>query len=412
MAKINPFKSALAQLDKAAQLMQLNPEIHTLLKQPQREIHVSIPVRMDDGSTKVFSGFRVQYNNARGPFKGGIRFHPDTEINEVKALSFWMTFKCATVGIPMGGGKGGVTVDASSLSKGELERLSRGYVRALKNDLGPTKDIPAPDVYTTPQIMAWMLDEYIQLKGEYLPGMITGKPISVGGSAGRGFSTAQGGVYVTLELAKKLKLGKNPSVIIQGFGNAGSYMAKILHKLGYKIIAVSDSKGGIYNPKGLDPIKVEKFKKESRSVQNYPDAKNVTNKQILELACDILIPAALENVITDENAGKIKAKAIVELANGPTTPEADAKLFKKGIAVCPDILSNAGGVTVSYFEGVQNAYNYYWTEAEVLEKLKRIMIENFDLVWENSVKYQCDLRTAAYILAAGRISEAMQLRGF
>jgi len=411
--KINPYKSALAQLKKAAELMDLDPEVYARLQKPKKEIHVSIPVRMDDGSLKVFEGYRVQYDNTRGPNKGGIRFHQDTDINEVKALAFWMTFKCATVGIPMGGGKGGVTVNPKKLSQAELERLSRGFIRALAQDLGPNKDVPAPDVYTNPQTMAWMMDEYCTIKGEYLPGVITGKPLAVGGSAGRGYSTAQGGVYVTLELAKKLKLKKGASVVIQGYGNAGSYMAKILHQKGYKIIAVSDSKGGILNTKGLDPVKVEKFKQKTGSVVDYPEAtKNITNKQILELKCDILVPAALENVITKENAGRIKAKAIVELANGPTTPEADEKLAKKKIHVVPDILANAGGVTVSYFEGVQNTYNYYWSEKEVLQKLEKIMVENFNKIWKLHQQYNCDLRTAAYILAAGRIAEAMKLRGF
>ncbi len=413
MAKINPFKSALTQLDKAAKIMDLDPDIHERLKKPKREIHVSVPVRMDDGSVKVFEGYRVQYDNTRGPNKGGIRFHPDTDINEVKALAFWMTFKCATVGIPMGGGKGGVTVDPHNLSETELEKLSRGFIRALKDDVGPTKDIPAPDVYTNPQIMAWMMDEYCQIKGEYIPGVITGKPLEIGGSQARGYSTAQGGVYTTLELAKKLKLKKGASVVIQGYGNAGSYMAKILHKKGYKIIAVSDSKGGILNEKGLDPVAVEKHKEKTRSVVDFDGAtKNITNNQILELKCDILVPSALENVITDKNAGRIKAKAIVELANGPTTPEADEKLFKKGIAVIPDILANAGGVTVSYLEGVQNMYNFYWSEKEILEKLEKIMVDNFNEVWKLSQKHECDLRTAAYVLATGRIAEAMKLRGF
>ncbi|MFH0818455.1 MAG: Glu/Leu/Phe/Val dehydrogenase [Patescibacteria group bacterium] len=413
MAKINPFKNALAQLKKAADLMDLDPEVYARLQKPKKEIHVSIPVRMDDGSLKVYEGYRVQYDNTRGPNKGGIRFHPDTDINEVKALSFWMTFKCATVGIPMGGGKGGVTVNPKELSQTELERLSRGFIRALSRDLGPAIDVPAPDVYTTPQIMTWMMDEYFMLNnGEYAPAIITGKPLAVGGSEGRGYSTAQGGVYVTLELAKKMKLKKGSSVVIQGFGNAGSYMAKILHKKGYKIIAVSDSKGGILDPKGLDPVKVEEHKKKNGSVQDYAGSKNITNKQILEVKCDILIPAALENVITKENAGKVKARAVVELANGPTTPEADEIFAKKKILLAPDILANAGGVTVSYFEGVQNTYNYYWSEAEVLAKLEPIMVNNFNAIWKLHEKYNCDLRTAAYILATGRIADAMKLRGF
>ncbi|MFA6027343.1 MAG: Glu/Leu/Phe/Val dehydrogenase [Patescibacteria group bacterium] len=412
MAKINPYKSALAQLDKAAKLMNLDPEVHERLKRPKREIHISIPVCMDNGSLKVFEGYRVQYDNTRGPFKGGIRFHPQTEINEVKALSFWMTFKCAAVGIPMGGSKGGVTVNHRELSEGELERLSRGFIQALAKDIGPTIDIPAPDVYTNPKIMAWMMDEYCKIKGEYLPGVITGKPVEIGGSQGRGYATAQGGAYIVFELAKKMGLKKGAKVVIQGFGNAGSYMVSILAKAGYNIIAVSDSKGGIFSDKGLDPKKVLAHKKKTGSVMDFEGSKNITNKQIFSIPCDILIPAALENVLTKENAGKVKAKAIVELANGPTTPEADEKFNKKGILLVPDILSNAGGVTVSYFEGVQNAYNYYWTEEEVLAKLKPIMVNNFNEIWQAHEKYNTDIRTAAYIVAAGRIAAAQKARRF
>ncbi|HBY74269.1 MAG TPA: glutamate dehydrogenase [Candidatus Kerfeldbacteria bacterium] len=411
MAKVNPFKSAQQQLDKAAKLMGLDSTVHARLKMPKREIHFSVPVRMDDGSVKIFEAYRVQYDNSRGPNKGGIRFHPDTDISEVKALAFWMTFKCATVGIPLGGGKGGVTVNPKALSLRELERLSRGFIRGLRNDIGPDIDIPAPDVYTTPQIMAWMMDEYNTLHSGHKPGVITGKPLAIGGSAGRGYSTAQGGVYVTLELAKRMKLQKGASVVIQGFGNAGSYMAKILTKKGYKIVGLSDSRGGIVNPKGLDPVAVGKHKTKTGAVQNFPGAKNVTNSQILTTPCDILVPAALENQILKENAGKLKCRAIVELANGPTTPEADEKLFKKGIIVVPDILANAGGVTVSYFEQVQNAYNYYWSEKEVLEKLEPIMVDSFNAVWAAKEKYGCDMRTAAYIHAAKRIEEAMLAKG-
>ncbi len=411
MAKVNPFKSAQQQLDKAAALMGLDSTVHARLKMPKREIHFSVPVRMDDGNVRVFEAYRVQYDNSRGPNKGGIRFHPDTDINEVKALAFWMTFKCATVGIPLGGGKGGVTVDSKKLSERELERLARGFIRGLRNDIGPDIDVPAPDVYTNPKIMAWMLDEYNTLHSGHMPGVITGKPLAVGGSEGRGYSTAQGGVYVTLELAKKMKLKKGATVVIQGFGNAGSYMAKILTKKGYKIVGLSDSRGGIVNPKGLDPVEVEKHKTKTGSVQNFPGAKNVTNAQILTTPCDILVPAALENQILAENAGKLKCRAVVELANGPTTPEADEKLFKKGIIIVPDILANAGGVTVSYFEQVQNAYNYYWSEKEVLAKLEPIMVDSFNAVWAAKEKYGCDMRTGAYIHAAKRIEQAMLAKG-
>lgn len=411
MPKVNPFKSAQQQLDKAAKLMGLDATVHERLKRPKREIHFSVPVRLDDGSVKVFEAYRVQYDNSRGPNKGGIRFHPATDINEVKALAFWMTFKCATVGIPLGGGKGGVTVDAKKLSERELERLSRGFIRGLRDDIGPDKDVPAPDVYTNPKIMTWMMDEYNTLHGRNVPGVITGKPLAVGGSEGRGFSTAQGGVYVMLELAKKMKLKSGATVVIQGFGNAGSYMAKILQKKGYKIVGVSDSRGGIVNAKGLDPVAVEKHKQQTGSVLDFAEAKNVTNAQILTTPCDILVPAALENVILKENAGKLRCRAVVELANGPTTPEADEKLFKRGIVVVPDILANAGGVTVSYFEQVQNAYGYYWSEKEVLAKLEPIMIDSFDAVWAAKEKYNCDMRTGAYIHAARRIEQAMLAKG-
>lgn len=412
MAKVNPHKSGLKQLAKAAALMNLHPGVHARLQVPKFEMQFGIPVRMDDGSLQVFQGYRVQYDNSRGPNKGGIRFHPAVNIDEVRALAFWMTVKCSVVGIPLGGGKGGVIVDPKKLSTGELERLSRGFMRAVAHNVGPDRDVPAPDVYTTPQIMAWMMDEYETIRGEHGPGVITGKPLSVGGSEGRGYSTAQGGVYVTLELAKQLKLKKGSTVVIQGYGNAGAYMAKILHKQGYKIIAVSDSKGGIVNPAGLDPAKVEQHKTKAGSVMDYEGAKNISNQQILTLACDILVPAALENVITTENAGRIKAKAVVELANGPTTPEADEKLYKKGIVVVPDVLANAGGVTVSYFEQVQNAYNYYWTEKEVLAKLEPLMVGSFNTVWKTKQQYTCDMRTAAYIVAVQRIADAMIARGF
>lgn len=391
--------------------MQLDSEVEMRLSQPKRELWVHFPVRMDDGTLKIYEGYRVQYDDSRGPTKGGIRFHPQTDISEVKALAFWMTMKCAVVGIPYGGGKGGVTVDPKKLSKKELERLSRAYIQSIYKLVGPDQDIPAPDVYTTPEIMAWMVDEYSKLSGKYSPGMITGKPLSVGGSEGRGFSTAQGGVYVALELAKKLKMRKGATVVIQGFGNAGSYMAKILKKQGFKIIGVSDSRTGIANEAGLDPDKVEAHKASTGSVKDFPGAKNISNEKLLTLKCDLLIPAALENQIMKENAGRIKAGAILELANGPTTPEADEKLWKRGIHVVPDILANAGGVTVSYFEWVQNLMNYYWTEKEVLQKLEPIMKKSFEDMWRIHEQYKCDLRTAAYILALGRVAESMKARG-
>lgn len=409
---INPFESAQKQVRKAASLISLEPNLLAQILEPKRIIEVRIPVRMDDGTIKVFQGFRSQHNDAIGPCKGGIRYHWNVTREEVKALSLWMTMKCSTVGIPLGGGKGGIIVDPKELSMGELERLSRGYIRALYKYLGPTQDVPAPDVYTTPQIMAWMLDEYEILTGQKLPGMITGKPLSVGGSQGRGFSTAQGGVYCVEELVKKMNLGSSPTVAVQGFGNAGSFMAKILHKQGFKIVAVSDSKGGVMNTTGLDPAEVEAHKEKTGSVTGFAGADAISNEDILFVGVDILVPAALENVITQENSDKVKAKAVVELANGPTTPEADDILHKKGIVVVPDILANAGGVTVSYFEQVQNANIFYWSEEEVLTKLEKIMREAFDAVWSNSQKYTVDMRTGAYTVAIGRVAEAMRQRGY
>lgn len=411
MAKINPFASALRQLDQAAKLIDLDKDVHERLMMPRRELHVSVPVKMDDGSTKVFEGYRVQYDDSRGPTKGGLRFHPDTDIDEVKALAFWMTFKCATVGIPYGGAKGGITVNPKELSEGELERLSRSFIRQLGDFIGPEKDIPAPDVYTNPQIMGWMMDEFSQMHLKNCPGVITGKPLEIGGSEGRGYATAQGGVYCTVNLAEKMGLPAGTTVAIQGYGNAGSFMAKILAEKGYKIIAVSDSKGGILNKGGLDPAAVAKHKQETGSVTGFAGTEAITNEELLEMECDILVPAALENVIVKENAGNIKAKAVLELANGPTTPEADAIMVDNGIIVVPDILTNAGGVTVSYFEWVQNLANYYWTEEEVLARLKPIMDKSFQLTWANKEKYGCDMRTAAYVLATERIAAAIKARG-
>jgi glutamate dehydrogenase len=422
----NPFENALEQLHKAALFLELPKNILKKLEKPNFVHKFEVEIKMDNGKKKKFKAFRSQYNNARGPYKGGIRYHPGVTEAEVKALSFWMAVKCSTVGIPLGGGKGGIIVNPKELSAGELERLSRGYIKKLYKHLGPVQDIPAPDVYTTPQIMAWMLDEYEKNVGYHAPGMITGKPLSLGGSAGRGTATAQGGVYVLLEALKKLN--KKPSettVAVQGFGNAGSHMAKILYKEGFKIVALSDSQGGVYNEEGIDPHKAEELKKAGgmlgcycvgtvcslEQVKKDGPCRAINNQEILELEVDVLVPAALENQITKDNAGKVKAKIVAELANGPTTPEADEILFKKGILLIPDILTNAGGVTVSYFEQVQNASNYYWSESEVFEKLKKIMVDAFNKVWETKEKHKVDMRTGAFILAIARIAEAMEARG-
>ena len=401
-----PFDNAMKQLDKAAGVMNLDKAVHAILQKPERIIEMAIPVKMDNGETKVFTGYRSQFNNALGPYKGGIRYHWNVTKEEVMALSFWMMIKCATVNIPMGGGKGGVIVNPKELSEGELERLSRGYVQKLWRNIGSDKDVPAPDVYTTPQIMGWMRNEYEKLVGHDDPGVITGKTIEDGGSEVRGYSTAQGGVYCTDELAKKLNLEPaNTTVAIQGFGNAGSFMAKILHKMGYKIVAVSDSRGAIHNPEGLDPEAVSAHKIETRSVQGFAGSTDISNEEILELDVDILVPAALENVITKDNAANIKAKAIVELANGPTTPEADEILNEKGVVVVPDVLANAGGVTVSYFEWDQNVKGEHWSEPDVLKKLETIMRTAFTEVWETKEKYSVDMRTAAFVKAIERVAE-------
>lgn len=407
-----PFANAMAQLSAAAKVMQLDEPVLKALQKPQRVLEVSIPVKMDDGSTNVFSGYRVQYNDARGPFKGGIRYHWDTNLNEVKALSFWMAMKCAVVGIPYGGGKGGITVTPKDLSAGELERLSRGWVQAMFQYIGPWKDVPAPDVYTTPQIMSWMVDEYSKLAGQWTPAAFTGKPTEIGGSEGRMFSTSQGGFYVLEELAKKMNfVPRRTTVAIQGFGNVGAFAAEIFQKAGYVVVAVSDSRGGVVNMKGLDVAALWKHKEATGSVAGMSNTKPIDNKKILELPVHVLVPSALESVITEKNAGRISAKAILELANGPTTPEADIKLFKKGIPVVPDILANAGGVTGSYFEWVQNLNGDRWSEKDVLAKLKPIMVRSFDEVWNKAEKYNVNLRTGAYILAIDRIAKAMKLRG-
>jgi len=409
------FEMAQAQLDKAANIINLEPSVHAILRVPMREFHVSVPVKMDDGQTKVFPGFRIQYNNARGPFKGGIRFHSEETIDVVKALAAWMTWKCAVVDIPLGGGKGGVICNPKEMSDGELERLSRGYIDTIWEFIGPDRDIPAPDVYTTPQIMGWMVDEFSKLKGYCsFPGVITGKPLGLGGSVGRDDATARGGIYTVIEAAKHLKLDlSKATVAIQGYGNAGSNAATLMRDLfNSKIVAVSDSKGGIYNQQGLDPHKVLQYKTETGSVINFPQAKSISNSELLELDVDILFPAGLETVITAENAPRIKAKISAELANGPTTPEADDILYQKGTFIIPDILCNAGGVTVSYFEWVQNSARYYWDENEVHQQLNKHMTKAFQAVLAESLKRKVNMRVAAYVVAVARVAEAMKLRGW
>ncbi len=412
--ELNPFKIAQAQLDESAKILGLDPATHALLREPMREFHVIIPVRMDDGSVKVFKGFRVQYNDARGPTKGGLRFHPDETIDTVRALAAWMTWKTAVVDIPLGGGKGGVICNPKELSMGELERLSRGYIRAIGHYIGTEIDVPAPDVYTTPQIMAWMMDEYSKMVGYNAPGVITGKPIPLGGSAGRGDATAKGGMYTIREAAKILDMElEGATVAIQGYGNAGQFAHQLIADMfGCQVVAVSDSKGGIYNADGLEFEAVVAHKNSTRSVIDFAGTQDVSNEELLELDVDILIPAALENQIGGWNAANIKAKIVAELANGPTTPEADEILHKNGVYVIPDFLCNAGGVTVSYFEQVQNAYDYYWEADEVYERLDKKMTAAFHAVHNAAQRYKVHNRLGAYAVAVARVAEAAKLRGW
>ncbi len=414
MSGFNPFAIAQEQVDRCAEILDLDPGVHQMLRVPMREFRVSLPVRMDDGSVRVFRGFRVQYNDARGPTKGGIRFHPDETVDTVRALAAWMTWKCALVDIPLGGGKGGVICNPKEMSDGELERVSRAYIRALGSYIGPETDVPAPDVYTNPQVMAWMMDEYSKMAGRNQFGVITGKPLPVGGSAGRGDATARGGWFVIREAAERcaIDLGQ-ATVAVQGYGNAGRFAADFAESLyGSKVVAVSDSKGGIVNMNGLDPTAVAEHKVQTGSVVGYDGADAISNEDLLELDVDVLVPAALENVITDQNAGRVQAAIVAELANGPTTPEADRVLHENGVHVLPDFLCNAGGVTVSYFEMVQNFYMYCWTEEEVHRRLDRKMTTAYHAVLSAAEAHQINMREAAYVVAVRRVVEAMRLRGW
>lgn len=411
---LNPFAIAQAQLDGAAKVLQLDPDMHAFLRQPMREYHFTIPVKMNDGHTEVFQGFRVQYNDARGPAKGGIRFHPNETIDTVRALSAWMTWKTAVSDIPLGGGKGGVICNPREMQPDELERLSRGYMRAMAYNVGLTKDSPAPDVHTNPQIMAWMLDEYEVIRGRREPGVITGKPLPLGGSAGRGPATAMGGMFTIREAAKLQGLSlEGATCAIQGYGNVGSFAHKLAHDLfGMKVIAVSDEFGGIYNEHGLDPADVNAQLRQTGKVIGCPNTEYIDNKDLLELPVDILIPAAIENQLTGQNAAQIKAKIVAELANGPTTPDADAILNDKGIYIIPDFLCNAGGVIVSYFEMVQNTYLFYWDEAMVNTRLDQKITTAFLAVHEMAQAKKVDNRTAAYLVAVNRVAEAVRWRGW
>jgi glutamate dehydrogenase (NAD(P)+) len=411
---LNPFAIAQAQLDEAAAILQLDPDMHAFLREPMREFHFSIPVRMDDDSTKTFRGYRVQYNDARGPAKGGIRFHPDETIDTIRALSAWMTWKTAVLDLPLGGGKGGIICNPRELSRGELERLSRGYMRAIARYVGVTQDVPAPDVNTNPQIMAWMLDEYELISGHREPGVITGKPLELGGSQGRGPATALGGLITIRETAKLKGLElKGMTCAIQGYGNVGSNAHQLAHDLfGLKVVAISDEFGGIYNSNGLDPALTLPYSRRHGSLKAFPDSAVITNNDLLELDVDILIPAAIENQLTSLNADRIKATIVAELANGPTTPEADNILNAKGCYIIPDFLCNAGGVTVSYFEMVQNSYQFYWDEALVQERLDQKMTMAFHAVHNMAKSKNVDNRVAAYLVAVDRVAQAVRLRGW
>jgi len=409
---INAWQVAQQQFDLAADRLDLDPGLRRVLREPRREFTVHFPVHMDDGTVQVFTGYRVQHNLGRGPAKGGIRYHQDVTLDEVKALAMWMTWKCAVVGIPYGGGKGGVIVDPKKLSSKELEALTRRFTTEISVLIGPERDIPAPDVNTNAQVMAWMMDTYSMHQGYTVPGVVTGKPISLGGSEGRNEATARGTVFTIVEAARHLGIDLGGAkVVVQGFGNAGAIAARLMRLEGSTVIAVSDSTGGIHNPAGLDIDRVIAWKAEHGTVQGFPGATNVTNAEILELECDVLIPAALENQITAANANAIKAKIIGEAANGPTTPEADEILAQRGIFLIPDILCNAGGVTVSYFEWVQDLNRDHWSEDVVNAKLREIMVRSFNETLAMSQREQVHMRTAAYLVAVKRVADATALRG-
>jgi glutamate dehydrogenase (NAD(P)+) len=411
-AQLNAWDVAQRQFDLAADRLNLDPGLRRVLREPRRELTVHFPVKMDDGTVQVFTGYRVQHNLGRGPAKGGIRYHQDVSLDEVKALAMWMTWKCAVVGIPYGGGKGGVIVDPKKLSKKELEALSRRFFTEIEVLIGPERDIPAPDVNTNAQVMSWFMDTYSMHVGYTVPGVVTGKPISLGGSEGRNEATARGCVYTVVEAARHLGLELHDArVAVQGFGNAGSIAAHLMAHEGATIVAVSDSMGGIRNLDGLNVDRVIAWKGEHGTVRGFPGAEEVTNAEVLETECEVLIPAALENQITPQNAGRIKAKIVAEAANGPTTPEADDILFANGIFLIPDILCNAGGVTVSYFEWVQDLNRDHWAEAEVNEKLKSIMVRAFGEVLNQATRNGVNMRMGAYLNAVQRVADATAMRG-
>jgi len=406
------FGAMLQEFDGAARILKLEPGIWKILTQPKRQIIVSCPVQMDSGEIEVFTGYRVQYNITLGPAKGGIRYHPDVSLDEVTALAAWMTWKCAVAHIPFGGGKGGVACDPTRMSRRELEALTRRYIAEIIEAIGPEKDVPAPDVNTDAQVMAWVMDTYSMHVGHTSTAVVTGKPIELGGSLGRREATGRGVMIVTREAARHLGFDINgATVAVQGFGNVGSVSADLLARAGARIVAVSDWKGGVQNPKGLNITKMLEYAKEHKTIDGFPGGEPITNEELFSLEVDVLIPAALENQITVENAGQIRAKILTEGANGPTTPDAHKILHERGVFVIPDILANSGGVTVSYFEWVQDRYGYFWEEEEVKTKLEKKMVEAFDDVLQTSLKYKVDLRTAAYIVAINRVGTVTRMRG-
>jgi glutamate dehydrogenase (NAD(P)+) len=409
---INPYRMAVQQFELAANKLNLSEDMQEILRQPKRELAVNFPVRLDNGRIKTFTGYRVQHNVNRGPAKGGIRYSPDVTLDEVRALAMWMTWKCAVVGIPFGGAKGGVICDPKTMTPAELERMTRRYATEISIVIGPHSDIPAPDVNTNPQVMAWIMDTYSMHEGFSIPAVVTGKPLSIGGSEGRNDATATGVLFVTRQAAKQIGMPlRGARVSIQGYGNAGSVAARLFHNEGCKVVAVSDTHGGIYNEAGLDPSAVLRHKQERGTVIGFPRAQHVRMQDVLEIPCDIVIPAAIEGVITKENAGRVQARIVAEAANGPTTPEADAILFEKGCIVIPDILANAGGVTVSYFEWVQDLQSFFWGVEEITQRLEVIMNRAFAAVAEKATSYHCDMRLAANMLAISRVAEATQIRG-
>ncbi|HEX8458264.1 MAG TPA: Glu/Leu/Phe/Val dehydrogenase [Pyrinomonadaceae bacterium] len=408
----NPFESMMSRFDRAAKLLDLNPDLYAVMRVPNRELKVYIPVRMDSGRIQVFEGFRVQHNFARGPAKGGIRYAPDVTIEEVRALAAWMTWKCAVVNVPFGGGKGGVICDPWQMSQGELERLTRRYAAELIDIIGPEKDVPAPDMNTNEQTMAWIMDTYSMHARHTVTAVVTGKPIDLGGSRGRREATGRGVLFVVNEAMKRFKMTPpSTRVVVQGSGNVGGIGAQLMHEAGYKVVAISDMHGGIYNPAGIDIPSALEHLRATRSFEEYPNAERVTNAELLEIECDVLVPAATENQITSQNAERINCKVLAEGANGPTTAAADEILQRKGIFVIPDILANAGGVTVSYFEWVQDRMGYFWKEDVVNERLQDVMVASFNELVKFAEKHNVDTRTAAYMLAIDRVAYDTRMRG-